>query len=341
MGGKDGGAGADTGAGNDSSDSQSYILERSTVDIKEGWMETESRNLDWTRVLSVVERQVYRGKRDDITEGPTSDDTNNGDSSSSSPLKLAHTTIKSSSSPIMKPFSNRTDVTSTVTLLSRLGQTMWKSKADTEATRALTKNKSSSSWFGKIWGRASEDDDYSGASSSSSIENENTLTSVTGGASQNHPSSSSLVTLSSSSTNNDSLTSSSPHSQSEEQQQQQQQQPKQSLLRSWSTASLQRSIEIIGLKRAYRSQPNAKEGMEVVLDRLRQGGLVAVLEGMRRDRELVMRLHYASGNNDRSDDSDGAGSSGILGRSRSRRRTSEPSDNGKAKEGTVGNDDWD
>jgi len=40
--------------------SSSYILERSTIDIKEGWMETESRNLDWTGILSVVERQVYR-----------------------------------------------------------------------------------------------------------------------------------------------------------------------------------------------------------------------------------------------------------------------------------------
>ena len=52
--------------------------------------------------------------------------------------------------------------------------------------------------------------------------------------------------------------------------------------------------------------------MEVVLDRLRQGGLVAVLEGMRKDRELVMRLHYPSGSGGRSDDGDGGGGSSRI-----------------------------
>jgi 4-amino-4-deoxychorismate lyase len=56
-------------------------------------------------------------------------------------------------------------------------------------------------------------------------------------------------------------------------------------LLSWSQARLQRSIEAIGLSRASKSQPNAMEGMKVVLERLREGGLVEVLEGMRRDRE--------------------------------------------------------
>ena len=321
MGSRDGGTGAGTGAGNEPSDSQSYILERSTVDIKEGWMETESRNLDWTRVLSVVERQVYRGRRDDITEGTINNNAVDGDSSS--PIKLGQMILKSSSPLVVQPFSNRTDVTSSVTLLSRLGQTVWKSKADAEATQALTKNKKSSSWFGKIWGRANEDHDDSG----SSCEDENTLISTTNMIAQNYPSSS--ATPSSSSTNNDSLTSLS-RSQSEEQQQQ----PKQSLFRSWSTASLQRSIEIMGLKRAYRSQPNAKEGMEVVLDRLRQGGLVAVLEGMRRDRELVMRLHYASGGGSKSDEGDGGGSGRFL----ARRRTKGSSDDEEGRKGTVDND---
>ena len=74
----------------------------------------------------------------------------------------------------------------------------------------------------------------------------------------------------------------------------------------------------MGLKRAHRSQPNAKEGMEVVLDRLRQGGLVGVLEGMRRDRELVMRLHYGDGGGG---DGDGAGAgAGLLGRNGSEER---------------------
>lgn len=59
-------------------------------------------------------------------------------------------------------------------------------------------------------------------------------------------------------------------------------------LRSWGTAALQRQIEKIGLTRAQRSQPNAKEGMKVVLERMREGGLVGVLEGMRQDREAIL-----------------------------------------------------
>ena len=41
------------------SDKASYILETSVVDMKEGWMSTESRNLNFVGVLSVVEKQVY------------------------------------------------------------------------------------------------------------------------------------------------------------------------------------------------------------------------------------------------------------------------------------------
>ncbi|KAK4179814.1 PRELI-like family-domain-containing protein [Triangularia setosa] len=37
----------------------SYILETSVVDMREGWMSTESRNLNFVGVLSVVERQMY------------------------------------------------------------------------------------------------------------------------------------------------------------------------------------------------------------------------------------------------------------------------------------------
>lgn len=42
-----------------SGDKQSYVLETSVVDIKEGWMRSESRNLDFAGVLSVVEQQTY------------------------------------------------------------------------------------------------------------------------------------------------------------------------------------------------------------------------------------------------------------------------------------------
>jgi hypothetical protein len=63
---------------------------------------------------------------------------------------------------------------------------------------------------------------------------------------------------------------------------------KMGFLRSWGTATLQRNIEKIGLTRAQRSQPNAQKGMKVVLERMREGGLVAVLEGMRQDREAIL-----------------------------------------------------
>ncbi|KAF7845771.1 hypothetical protein BT93_L0704 [Corymbia citriodora subsp. variegata] len=38
----------------------SFVLEKTTVDVKEGWMKTESRNMEWTGVLSVVEQQLYK-----------------------------------------------------------------------------------------------------------------------------------------------------------------------------------------------------------------------------------------------------------------------------------------
>jgi 4-amino-4-deoxychorismate lyase len=40
-------------------DKSSFVLEESVVDIKEGWMKTQSRNLNFTGVLSVVEQQLY------------------------------------------------------------------------------------------------------------------------------------------------------------------------------------------------------------------------------------------------------------------------------------------
>lgn len=63
---------------------------------------------------------------------------------------------------------------------------------------------------------------------------------------------------------------------------------KMGFLRSWGTPALQRNIEKIGLTRAQRSPPNAREGMKVVLERMWEGGLVAVLEGMRQDREAIL-----------------------------------------------------
>jgi 4-amino-4-deoxychorismate lyase len=154
-----------------SGDTQTFILEKSVVDMREGTMDTESRNLEWTGVLSVVER-----------------------------VKFARPNIPSHSHAAE---DDSTAVQSSVTLHSHIGET-WKKKR--EAAR----------------------DDAADAPQ------------------------------------------------------------KMGFLREWGTKALQRNIEKIGLTRAQRSQPNAREGMKVVLERMREGGLVAVLEGMRRDREDIL-----------------------------------------------------
>ncbi|KAK5992256.1 Unprocessed MGM1 protein 1 [Cladobotryum mycophilum] len=46
-------------SGGSTAEKASYILETSVVDIKEGWMKSESRNLNFTGVLSVVEQQNF------------------------------------------------------------------------------------------------------------------------------------------------------------------------------------------------------------------------------------------------------------------------------------------
>ncbi|KAI3532144.1 PRELI-like family protein [Colletotrichum paranaense] len=47
-----------TGGG--SSEKVSYVLENSVIDMREGWMRTESKNLSFMNVLSVVEKQDFR-----------------------------------------------------------------------------------------------------------------------------------------------------------------------------------------------------------------------------------------------------------------------------------------
>jgi 4-amino-4-deoxychorismate lyase len=158
-----------------SGDTQSFILEKSVVDIRAGTMDTESRNLEWTGVLSVVERVKF----------------------------IRPDTSLSSMDTLRR--DETTNVESSVTLHSHIGET-WKKKR--EAAR-----------------EGSVDDS---------------------------------------------------------------QPQKMGFLREWGTKALQRNIEKIGLTRAQRSQPNAREGMKVVLERMREGGLVAVLEGMRRDREDIL-----------------------------------------------------
>lgn len=155
--------------------SESYILERSTIDAKEGWMETESRNLEWTGILSVIERQSFRRQNlKDIDTSSHSDEAS---------TKKHLTTCKT-----------------TVTFISKFGQAK------------LLRKKSDAA---------------------SPVEEEV---------------------------------------------------PKQGFFASWSASGIQRTIELLGMKKAQTALVNGKEGMNVVLQRLRQGGIVEVLEGMRKDR---------------------------------------------------------
>ncbi|PBP18603.1 MSF1 domain protein [Diplocarpon rosae] len=155
--------------------SESYILETSTIDVKEGWMRTESKNLDWTGILSVVEKQEYK-RHVPLDEG---DDFSVG--------------------------AGTTGVVTTVMFRSRLGD--------------------------RLRARATRKGDIG------------------------------------------------PSDEGEE--------PKKGFLASWSTSGIQRSIEAIASRKTENQLGKSKEGMNVVLERLRNGGLVAVLDGMRKDRERM------------------------------------------------------
>jgi len=177
--------------GTSNNSSQAYILEKSVVDVKEGWMETESRNLEWTGVLSVVERQMYRRPSNAVRVAPLSD----------------------SAGLIEHAKDETTDVTTAVTFHSRFGQAR------------------------KLRNRAKGEGISTASSHSSESEEETPV--------------------------------------------------KKGLFQKWSTSSIQGSIELVGLKRTRDALVKSKEGMNVVLERLRQGGLGGVLEGMRKDRESV------------------------------------------------------
>jgi 4-amino-4-deoxychorismate lyase len=165
---------------------QSYVIEKSTVDVGEGWMETESRNMEWTGILSVIERQDYQQQPlptdnwQDKLAATNEDATTRGDD------------------------KERTTCKTVVSFKSRLGQAMRKN--------AVT----------------------------------------------------------------------SPHSTSEDEA------PRQGFFASWSTAGIQRTIELIGVKRTKTAIMNGKNGMNVVLERLRNGGVVGVLEGMSKDQMEMM-----------------------------------------------------
>ncbi|OQD69513.1 hypothetical protein PENPOL_c002G10756 [Penicillium polonicum] len=166
------------GMGGSDSSGQSYILEKTTVDAKEGWMETESRNMEWTGILSVVEKQCYKRL-------PSEEDR----------LALDGLAVDKS--------SEQTSVKTTVTFRSRLGQ-------------------------GKLLGKKKHD----------TGDNED-------------------------------------------------EEPRKGFFSSLSTAGIQRTIELIGVSRTKEAVLKSKEGMNIVLERLRSGGVVGVLEGMRQDREAA------------------------------------------------------
>ncbi|MCJ1270918.1 hypothetical protein MMC22_010815 [Lobaria immixta] len=177
------------GTGSDAG--QSYILEKSVVDVKEGWMKTESRNLEWTGILSVIEKQTYRR--------PIMGDGSWG----------------SKSTEVMDDTKDQdTNVTTTVTLVSRFGQ-----------VKAIANRRKG---------------DLATAGPEVSVGEENAPAPV-----------------------------------------------KKGFFSAWSTSSMQRSIELVGLRRTRDALVKSKDGMNVVLERLRLGGLVEVLDGMRRDREAA------------------------------------------------------
>lgn len=173
---------------------QSYILERSVVDVKEGWMKTESKNLEWTAVLSVIENQLYtRSKKADESA-------------------LDSDSLVTSTSPAADP-EEWTDVRTTVTFRSRLGQGKFLK------SRTLRS------------GRSSPPAEMTDEEEEAPV--------------------------------------------------------RKGLFSSWSTSSIQRSIELIGARRTRDHLSKSTEGMKTVLERLRGGGLVAVLEGMKRDRDAL------------------------------------------------------
>lgn len=170
------------GMGGSDNSGQSYILETTIVDPAEGWMETESRNMEWTGILSVVEKQRYQGHPSEENR-----------------LALDGLSVDQK--------NEQTTVRTTVTFRSRLGQ-------------------------GKLLNRKK-------------------------------------------------VESVGDHADAEEEA------PKKGFFSSLSTAGIQRTIELIGVSRTRDAVMKSKEGMNVVLERLRSGGIVAVLDGMRRDRDAA------------------------------------------------------
>lgn len=156
--------------------SQSYVLEKTVVDVREGWMETESRNMEWRGILAVTERQTYRRQL------PTDE----------KPREKWFSKISETSDDVKKEW---TSCQTKVSFKSRIGQALKKHTGTVEETK-----------------------------------------------------------------------------------------PKQGFFASWSTSGIQRTIELIGVKRTKTAIMNGRNGMDVVLERLRNGGIGGVLDGISKDR---------------------------------------------------------
>lgn len=158
------------GARGPNGEAQNLLLEKSVVDLKEGWMETETQNLQYRGVLSVVEKQRYARPQ---------------------ALQMA--------SPGDAWKDSSTDVTTNVTFKSRFS-------------------------FGR------KDD-------TTPVEEE-----------------------------------------------------KKSFFGSWSSSALQRTIESTSLNRTLKGLAKSREGMQIVMERIREGGIMGALEQMRRDRDMAMSM---------------------------------------------------
>ena len=193
------------GPGGDNGTSSSYVLERSIVNIKDGFMVTESRNLELTGVLAVVERQLYRKPGADALSFFKNRAPQPG--FAITPPEFLQYYKRKDEAPLG---DDATNVSTKVELYSRLGT----------IRERLQKSRTASS-------EQPEDEEAEPAPA------------------------------------------------------------KMGFFKSWSTSSIQRSIEAIGLRRTERAIPKSKQGIEVVASRLKNGGIKAVFEGMRRDRELA------------------------------------------------------
>ncbi|OHE97268.1 PRELI-like family protein [Colletotrichum orchidophilum] len=158
-----------TGGG--SGEKVSYVLENSVIDMREGWMRTESKNLSFMNVLSVVEKQDFR-----LPAGATAD--------------------------------AATDVTTTFVYKSRLGERLRGGKKDQMQSAVEQPEQKEGRWMpGWMSGIGAR--------------------------------------------------------------------------------GVQRSIESIASSKTQDQMGKSREGMRVVLERLRKNGVVGVLEMMRRERQLA------------------------------------------------------